>query len=52
MGCEIYHTLKGVIKEKYGIDGKLWGYANFYNPPFDIITFSNSIVLRKIFFKI
>ncbi len=22
MGCEIYHTLKGVIKEKYGIDGK------------------------------
>ena len=22
MGCEVYHTLKGVIKEKYGIDGR------------------------------
>ncbi len=26
MGAEIYHTLKGVIKEKYGIDGMLFSY--------------------------
>lgn len=24
MGCEVYHTLKGVIKKKYGQDSCAW----------------------------
>ncbi|XP_065052404.1 alpha-enolase-like [Rhopilema esculentum] len=32
MGCEIYHTLKGVIKEKYGIDATNVGDEGGFAP--------------------
>ena len=32
MGCEVFHTLKGVIKEKYGLDATAVGDEGGFAP--------------------